>query len=495
MTKKLLNPQNFKSPPVIENDQLGKYSKRKTVKFKTLRVFSEDEKTRIVVEGQSGQITIGQLCLRENITPEVFLSWSKEFLTAKVNNTVETVSNEDDKFRIVLEGLNGEFSVAEICKRENITQEEFLQWSRSFLNIVNLKSSRDTFRRNDSFHKRNEIRQHVGEEGLRYFESYLNLFSSNTRVFKDNSEIILTDTCNIEHLICLQKINDIRYINKFFEMINHKMKEGNIFIGCLESFTARKDRMSVYQLPLFNQVYFSFEFLVKRILPKLSLTKRLYFDMTKGNDRLLSKAEGLGRLVCCGFRIMDYKSINGLVYFVVQKEKEPCYDMNPSYGPVYAMPRLGKGGKIIKVYKFRTMHPYSEYLQDYVVNAYGYAESGKPANDFRVPVWGKFMRKYWLDELPQLYNFIKGDLKLIGIRPVSARYFRDIPKEMQKLRLTQKPGCIPPYVSLNRSGSVISVLQAEKEYLEEKIRKPYTTDLKYLIMALYNIAIRHKRSA
>ena len=81
------------------------------------------------------------------------------------------------------------------------------------------------------------------------------------------------------------------------------------------------------------------------------------------------------------------------------------------------------------------------------------------------------MRKYWLDELPQLINFFKGDLKLIGIRPVSERYFEDIPKEMQKLRLTQKPGCIPPYVSLNRSGNVMSVLQAEREYLEEKITK------------------------
>ena len=159
------------------------------------------------------------------------------------------------------------------------------------------------------------------------------------------------------------------------------------------------------------------------------------------------------------------------------------------------MPRLGKNGKIIGVYKFRTMHPYSEYLQDYIVNAHGYAESGKPANDFRIPAWGKFMRKFWLDELPQLINVIKGEMKLVGVRPVSQRYFQDIPKEMQKLRLTQKPGCIPPYVALNRKSNVMSVLEAEMDYLKEKIDSPYTTDLKYMITAIYNIVIKNKRSS
>jgi lipopolysaccharide/colanic/teichoic acid biosynthesis glycosyltransferase len=141
------------------------------------------------------------------------------------------------------------------------------------------------------------------------------------------------------------------------------------------------------------------------------------------------------------------------------------------------------------------MHPYSEYLQDFLIRSNGYAESGKPANDFRIPKWGKIIRRFWLDELPQLINLFKGELKLVGVRPVSARYFEDIPREMQKLRLTQKPGCIPPYVALNRSGNVMSVLQSEREYLEEKIERPYSTDIKYFLKAVFNIVIRQKRSA
>ncbi len=64
--------------------------------------------------------------------------------------------------------------------------------------------------------------------------------------------------------------------------------------------------------------------------------------------------------------------------------------MNPSYGPMFAMNRLGKNGKIFKVYKLRTMHPYSEYLQDYVLKVNGYSETGKPAEDFRIPKWERF---------------------------------------------------------------------------------------------------------
>ena len=103
----------------------------------------------------------------------------------------------------------------------------------------------------------------------------------------------------------------------------------------------------------------------------------------------MSKAETLGRLVCCGFDIVDYQSFNGLLYFVAEKRNEPKYDMSPSYGPLYKMPRLGKKGKTIGIYKLRTMHPYAEYLQDYMLRTYGYGPNGKPANDFRLTPLGQ----------------------------------------------------------------------------------------------------------
>jgi lipopolysaccharide/colanic/teichoic acid biosynthesis glycosyltransferase len=85
-------------------------------------------------------------------------------------------------------------------------------------------------------------------------------------------------------------------------------------------------------------------------------------------------------------------------------------------------------------YKFRTMHPYSEYLQEYVYARQGLQKGGKIENDFRVTTWGRFMRKFWLDELPMLYNWIKGDLGIVGVRPLSFHYLDLYDKELQELR-------------------------------------------------------------
>lgn len=147
------------------------------------------------------------------------------------------------------------------------------------------------------------------------------------------------------------------------------------------------------------------------------------------------------------------------------------------------------------MYKFRTMHPFSEYLQDYVLKQNGYAASGKPAADFRLTPWGRIFRKYWLDELPQLINILKGEMKLVGVRPVTRRYFEDISPKLRELRIKQKPGCIPPYVALDRGADVKSVQEAEMDYLREKVRRPYTTDTRYFLRAIFNILVRRKRSA
>jgi lipopolysaccharide/colanic/teichoic acid biosynthesis glycosyltransferase len=306
----------------------------------------------------------------------------------------------------------------------------------------------------------------------------------------------IPDNLNSNSIVQIEGLmNNVRFINKLLENINLNTINGTILIGSFETFASRRKRIIYYKIPLLKFIYLLFEFLLLRVTPKINGINKIYFYFTKGRNRLLSKAEMLGRLVCCGFEIISSKKINGIDYFIVKNKKAPTFDMKPSYGPVFGMNRIGKGGAIIKVYKFRTMHPYSEYLQDYILKLNGYAKSGKPANDFRVTPWGKIFRKYWIDELPQLYNILKGDMKLVGVRPVSKRYFDDIPKELQSLRIKQKPGCIPPYVSLNRGGDLQSVQNAEKEYLLEKQRNPLFTDLKYFFKAIYHIVFHKKRSA
>lgn len=336
----------------------------------------------------------------------------------------------------------------------------------------------------------------VGNDAYDFFSRYVNLEANQTLVVSTTNEFnILNTPINFKALINLSKVNNIRYINKFFEKVNEKMNTGDTFICCWETYQARKERHRLGRIPVVKDAWFAMEFVVLRMFPKMWGFKKIYFLLTRGRNRLLSKAEVLGRLVSCGFEIIDHEGINGLTYAVVKKVKQPEYNFHVSYGPLFKMKRIGKAGKIIGVYKFRTMHPYAEYLQDYILKTNGYAESGKPADDFRLTPWGRFLRRYWLDELPQLINVCKGEMKLVGVRPISQRYFQDIPKDLQELRLKHKPGCIPPYVALDRKSSVEAVLQSERDYLMEKLKSPYTTDIRFFCSALYNIVFRRKRSA
>ena len=336
----------------------------------------------------------------------------------------------------------------------------------------------------------------AGPKAYEFFKKYVDVDSIDTLVVSTTNDFnIINHPIAFNTIINLSKINNIRYINKFFEKINATLQNGDILISCMETYSARRERILLTRIPVIKHFYMAMEFVFLRMFPKMWGLKKIYFLLTRGRNRILSKAEGLGRLVSCGFDIVAYESFDNLLYIVARKIGEPAFNMNASYGLLYKMPRIGKNGKKIGVYKFRTMHPYAEYLQDYVLRVNGYSDTGKPANDFRLTPWGKFLRRYWLDELPQVLNLLKGDLKLVGVRPISERYFQDIPEDLQKLRLSQKPGCIPPYVALNREGNVEAVLQAEREYLQEKQRNPYLTDTKFFLKAIFNIIFRNKRSA
>lgn len=343
---------------------------------------------------------------------------------------------------------------------------------------------------------KNLITKKTGEDGYNYFLSFVDPAAKTSLVVSTTNDFnILNHNEEYEAIINLSRVNDIRYINKFFESVNSKLHYDGMLIVCFETFSARRRRKGVRKIPLIRGIYFGLEFIFMRVFPKVWGFKKIYFLVTRGRNRLLSKAEVMGRLVSCGFDIVSYKNFKGLTYVVSRKVGEPVFNMDASYGPLYKMPRIGKNGKIIGVYKFRTMHPYAEYLQDYVLRVHGYAETGKPANDFRLTPWGKFLRRYWLDELPQLLNLLKGDLKLVGVRPIGNRYAEDIPKDLMALRLKHRPGCVPPYVALNMKGSVEEVLEAERIYLMEKERRPYTTDTRFFFKAMFNIIFKRKRSA
>ena len=99
-------------------------------------------------------------------------------------------------------------------------------------------------------------------------------------------------------------------------------------------------------------------------------------------------------------------------------------------GPIiFAQERAGKDGKPFTFYKFRTMKT--------DVDPFG--PSPKSCNDNRLTKVGVLLREYSLDELPQLFNILKGDMSIVGPRPL---YISQIPEwdQRQKKRLFVKPG-------------------------------------------------------
>ena len=345
-----------------------------------------------------------------------------------------------------------------------------------------------------------EIRQPIieecGEEGLsfilsnNYYESQSTLLVATTTSFNIETQ----PNNRYRSIINLKRINDIPYLNTFFEAVNSKLPENGSFIGCVETKNLRKKRIfKKYPFLLNYFYYYLIDFPVKRLMPKFKITSGLYHFLTRGQNRVITRAETLGRLISCGFDIVNEEYIESLFYFSVKKSRKPSFDPNPTYGPLVRLKRIGKDGKIIKVLKMRTMHPYAEYLQDYMYKMHNLTEGGKFDFDFRVSTQGKIMRKLWIDELPMLFNWLKGDLKIVGVRPISEHYFNLYDKDVQEKRIKHKPGLVPPFYA-DMPKTLQEIQESEMRYLDAYAKKPFRTDWKYFWKAFYNILIKRARS-
>jgi hypothetical protein len=224
-----------------------------------------------------------------------------------------------------------------------------------------------------------------------------------------------TNPVYIRLLINLERVNNIRWVNRYFLDAHNMLLPGGYFVGRVNTIGLYKKRFFEKYPKYFSQVFYFINYIFRRVFPKLLVTKKLYFMVTKGQNRAISRAETLGRLCFCGFKIVAESKIKDDLYFIAQKVKTSSIDENPSYGPLVKFSRVGLNGENISVYKFRTMHPYSEYLQEYIYEINKLQQGGKFKNDFRVTTLGRFMRRTWLDELPMLYNWIKGEMNLVGI--------------------------------------------------------------------------------
>ncbi len=113
-----------------------------------------------------------------------------------------------------------------------------------------------------------------------------------------------------------------------------------------------------------------------------------------------------------------------------------------SPGPLFfSQQRVGKNGRYFKIYKFRSMYRDAEERKKELEhqNEMGSALMFKMKEDPRITKVGKFIRKTSIDELPQFFNVLKGDMSLVGTRPPTVDEFKQYELH-QKRRLSAKPG-------------------------------------------------------
>ncbi len=294
----------------------------------------------------------------------------------------------------------------------------------------------------------------------------------------------------LEILLSRKAVNEISSPGEYFAKVHGKLKDGGYFIGSARTSDLAAEKIrEKYSGPVYAALA-GINFFVEEFLLRMSGLKAVagLFGIHINNS--ISKTEVLGRLVVCGFKNIDFTCMNDRMYFIAYKAGEPRSEEIQLYSAFINLRRLGKFGRDIKVYKFRTMFPYSEYLRDFVIRKCGYVETGdgvgKIEDDFRITEIGKFMRRYWLDELPQLINILRGEIKLVGIRPLEANCLKTYPLEFLKRRLKYKPGLLAPYAA-HIHKNMDEYIEAEIKYLDDFDRRPILTDIKYFFWISWNI--------
>ncbi len=146
------------------------------------------------------------------------------------------------------------------------------------------------------------------------------------------------------------------------------------------------------------------------------------------------------------------------IFFIIKIE-------DPKVSAFYTQERLGKNGKVFKMYKFRTMKPNSENIRKVIFDKGEYVSE----KDF-VTKSGSILRKLSLDEIPQLVNILKGDMSLIGPRPTLTYHpykYEDYPERYKK-RFSILPG-ITGYAQVNGRNNLSwnERLELDIEYVDK----------------------------
>lgn len=195
--------------------------------------------------------------------------------------------------------------------------------------------------------------------------------------------------------------------------------------------------------------------------------KKTYLSVKRTSDVVLS-----------GLALIALSPVIGLIGALIKLD---------SKGKVfYKQKRIGKNGEYFTIYKFRTMvndaNDFDKYFSEEQLSKF--KENYKLEDDPRITKVGKFLRKTSLDELPQLLNIIKGDLSIIGPRPIVDEEIEKYGLDKDKF-LSVTPGLTGNWAANGRSCTTYEErIKLELDYIDNLSLK---TDLKVFFKTIITV--------
>lgn len=146
--------------------------------------------------------------------------------------------------------------------------------------------------------------------------------------------------------------------------------------------------------------------------------------------------------------------------------------------------RVTTNGKVFKIFKFRTMKENSEKLSGVTVD-----------NDPRITKLGKYLRKFRIDEIPQIFNILTGDLSFVGARPESVKYVKEYSPEMYATLLMPAGVTSPASILFKDEAELLKGAQDPDEtYVKDILPKKMAYNLEYIenCSLIYDIKVMFK---
>lgn len=322
----------------------------------------------------------------------------------------------------------------------------------------------------------------------------------------DDLEKALEENKHLSMIICRKSLNTVKRLNNLLKTATESLQMGGYLLVTYEPLEMELARIRETASKNTYPFRYILHFVRYRILPKSLWLTRLYFSapfswidriISRRNQyhqkRSLARAEAWGRLVFYGMKIVAEDVMDNHAFIIAKKTSAPSINRTPTYHALVTLDKVGLNGNIIKLHKIRSMYPFSEFLQKELFIKHGLTKTGKFKNDFRLTDYGPFIRKYWIDEIPGIYDWLRGEVKLVGMRATSPHYLSLYPRDVIEQYLEIKPGLIPPIFDEKTTG-FDQIVQIEKTYLVNYSQRPVRTDILYFWYTFRDIFIRKVRS-